>query len=182
MLFQYRNTKVLVAALISIGIGAVVLKTLDSNPLPAGAFSLSEYYHLAPVEKVIPSDTYQTNLHWSCIEISYINTKATVDNKQYSRSDLFNRNIVNYHFIVWNSFVGGNGQIQSPAKWQSQSPTIPGQTWFDNEQVIYIGVVIDGKINRPTDFQIKRTEALVEALSIRFDIPSESIYYPDNWW
>jgi hypothetical protein len=182
MLFQYRNTKVLVAALISIAIGAVVLKTLDSNPLPAGAFSLSEYYHLAPVEKVIPSNIAQTNLCWNSIEISYINAKAIVDNKQYSRSDLFNHNILNYHFIVWNSFVGGNGQIQSPEKWQSQLPTTPGRTWYGSEEVIHIGVIIDGKIPHPTDFQIKRTEALVEALSIRFNIPAESIYYPDNWW
>lgn len=182
MLFKYRNTKVLAAALISIGIGAIVLKTLDRNPLPAGAFSLSDYYHLAPVEKVIPSNTGQSNLRWNSIEISYINTKPIVENKQFSRSDLFNHNILNYQFIVWNSFVGGNGQIQSPEKWQGQSPTTGGRTSYGSEEVIRIGVIIDDKTFRPTDFQIKRTEALVKALSTRFNIPCESICYPDNWW
>ena len=54
---QSRRTKVFAAALISIGIGAVILKFLGSNPPPAAAFSLSEYWHLRPVEKMIEFDS-----------------------------------------------------------------------------------------------------------------------------
>lgn len=177
---QSRSTKVLTAGLISIGILAVVLKILGNNPPPAGAFSLSEYYHLAPIEKVISSNIARTSRHWNSIEISYINTKPIVINKQSSRSDLVNYDVLNYHFIVWNGLIGGNGQIQSTEKWQRQLSITPGRKWYGSEQTIHIGVMADDKITYPTDFQIKRTEALVEALSRRFDIQSESIYYPDN--
>lgn len=182
MLSQPRRTKVFAAALISIVILAVALKSLNSSPPPAGAFSLSEYYHLAPVEKVISSNISQTSRHWNSIEINYTNTKPIVINKQSSRSDLVNYDVLNCHFIVWNGLVGGNGQIQSTEKWQKQLLTIPGRTWYGSEQTIRIGVIADDKINYPTDFQTKRTEALVEVLSRMFDIKSESIYYPGNWW
>ena len=50
-----------------------------------------------------------------------------------------------------------------------------------SEQTIYIGVIADDEAIRPTDFQIRKTEALVETLSRKFNIRPESIHYPDNW-
>jgi len=177
-----RSTKVFAAALISIGIGTVVLKTLGSNPLEAGAFSLSEYYHLGPIEKIISSNIAQTSRHWNSIEISYTNAKLIVINEQSSRSDLVNHDVLNYHFIVWNGLIGGDGQIQSTEKWQRQLSTTPGGTWHGSEQTIHIGVIVDGKITHATNFQIKRAEMLVTVLSRRLGIQPASIYYPDNWW
>ncbi len=173
---QSRRTKVFVAALISIGIGSAILKFLGNNPPPAGAFSLSEYCHLAPIEKVISPNSARTSRHWNSIEISYSSTRPIGIDKQRSRSNSFNYDVLNYHFFVWNGLIGTDGQIQSTEKWQKQLPITPGQTWQGSEQTIQIGIIVNGKINRPTDFQIKRTEALVDALSKRFDIQPESIY------
>jgi hypothetical protein len=50
-----------------------------------------------------------------------------------------------------------------------------------SKQTIYIGVIADDEATQPTDLQIRRTEALVEALSRKFNIRPESIHYPDNW-
>ena len=182
MSFQDRSTKVFAAALISMAIGTVVLKTLGSSPIEAGAFSLSEYYHLGPIEKVISSNTAPTSRHWNSIEISYTNTKLIVIDEQSSRSDLVDHDVLNYHFIVWNGLIGGDGQIRSTEKWQRQLSTTPGGTWHGNEQTIHIGVMVDGKTTHATDFQIKRAEMLAKMLSRRLGIKPASIYYPDNWW
>jgi len=177
-LFQYRSTKVLMAVLIAIAVEAVVLRTLGSNPLPAGTFSLSEYNHLTPIEKVISSNIVRNSHHWNSIEISYTNTKPIAVNGPSSQSDLIDYDVLKYHFIIWDGLIGGNGQIQSTEKWQRQLSTTLGQTWYGSKETIHIGVIADGKITYPTDFQIKRMEALVKALSREFGIPSESIYYP----
>ena len=49
------------------------------------------------------------------------------------------------------------------------------------DQTIYICVIADDEDVLPTDFQIKRTEALAEELSRKFHIQPESIRYPDDW-
>jgi len=182
VLFKYRrSTKVFAAALISIGIGAVVLKTLGSNPPLAGAFSLSEYYHLAPIEKVISSNVARTSRHWDCIEIGYSGTKAGNIKQLASLNGLVNPEDINCHFVICNGLGAGDGQIQPTGKWQRQWSITPARTMYGSEQTIHICVIADSKITHPTDFQIKRTEALVETLSRRFDIQPASIYYPDNW-
>ena len=184
MLFQSkpRRTKVFLAALISIGIAAVILKALGGNPPLAGAFSLSDYYCLVPIEKVISSNIVGPSGRWACIDISYSGTSTGDTDQSSSLSSLVNDDVLNYHFIVCNGLIGGDGQIQPTWKWQRQKSAIPARTTYGSEQTIYIRVITRGKIPSPTDFQIRRTEALVEALVRRFDIQSGSIYYPDNWW
>ncbi len=49
------------------------------------------------------------------------------------------------------------------------------------DQTIYICVIADDEAAPPTDFQIKRTEALVEVLCRKFDIRPDSIRYSDDW-
>ena len=39
----------------------------------------------------------------------------------------------------------------------------------------------DGKITKPTNTQIKRTEAPVEILSVKFSVPPAKIFYPNYW-
>jgi hypothetical protein len=181
VLCKDRSAKVFVAALVSVGIGAVVLKTLGSNPLEAGAFSLSEYYQLGPVERVISSNIARASRHWNSIEISYTTTKLIAVNEQFSPGDLVNHDVLNYHFIVWNGLIGEDGQIQSTAKWQRQLSTTPDGTWRGSEQTIHIGVIVDSKITHATDLQTGRTETLVQVLSRRLGVQPESICYPDNW-
>jgi hypothetical protein len=41
--------------------------------------------------------------------------------------------------------------------------------------------VADGRGVRLSDSQIKRAEALVEALSMKFNVPATKIFYPTNW-
>ena len=181
MLSQSRRTKVLAAAMISIGIGAVVLKVLGNNPPPAGAFSLSEYYHLVPIEKVISSNIARSSSSWECIEVGYSGTKAGNIAQLASLSGLTSSENLNYHFVICNGLGGSDGQIQATEKWQRQWSSILDRSWYGTGQTIRICIIADGKTAFVTDLQIKRTAVLVDALSRKFNIQSASIHYPDNW-
>lgn len=178
MLPRTRSAKVFLAALISVAIGAAILKSLGNNPIPAGAFSLSDYYRLEPIEKVISPRTAQSSSRWNRIEVYYSGTKAGNIEQLASLSGLASPEDINCHFVICNGLGGGDGQIQSTEKWQRQWSVIPTQTRHGSGQTIRICIIAAGKTDRPTDFQIKRTEALVEALYRKFDIQRESIYYP----
>lgn len=175
-----RHARVFAALFISMTAGAVLLMVLGSNPPSAGAFCLSRYNHLYPIEKAVSSQATQYPNHWSCIEIYYSDTKSGNIEQLTSLSELSSHEDINCHFVISNGFGGGDGQIQSTEKWQRQSPIIPDQTWC-GKRTIRICVIADGKTTYPTDFQIKRVEALVDLLCRKFEILPKSVYYPSGW-
>ena len=195
---QSRETKVLVVLGVSITLGAIILNALGHNPPSAGAFCLSRYYRLGSVKKSILSRADQLPGRWSQIEIYYSGTKSgNIESAFGGSSDVgadehinpirntkkkvspdrdTAYNGVNCHFVICNGRVGHNGQIQPTEKWQRQSSVI-----HYGKQTIRICVIADDKASPPSDFQIKRTEALVERLCRKFNIQPESIRYPDDW-
>ena len=272
MSVRSRQTKVFAALLVSITVGAIILKALGNNPPSAGAFCLSRYYRLDPVEKSILSRAAQYPGRWSHIEICYSGTGAPTkpaeggperssgldrtglrpdqgrrcrpgnaatcgSNGLDTRCSMLDaRQASRCHFVVCNGSIGHDGQILPTEIWKRQCPphqlfqcgqsqtgdsqrSIGGgqlvrsktptsrSSWRSSpepgsEQTIYICVIADDKVTRPvrnstmgniiqkgkitngarpTDFQIKRTEALVEGLSRKFNIRPEYIHYPDNW-
>jgi len=179
---QPRVAKVLAALLISMTAGAIVLLAMGNNPPSAGPFCLSIYYRLDPVEKAIISRSCQSPSRWSCIEIYYSGTKAGNIEQLASLNGLASPEDINCHFVICNGLGGGDGQIQPTEKWQRQWSSVPGRTWYGNGQTIRICIVADPpRRAHLTDFQIKRTETLVEKLCRKFSIQPESIYYPSDW-
>ena len=194
-----REKKVLVILGISIALGTVILNTLGHNPPSAGAFCLSRYYRLSSVKQAILSRADQSARRWSQIEIDYSGTESGNIEQLALLSNADSSEHVNYHFIICNGNGGHDGLIQPSEKWQRQLPVlsrpsrnrslIPGQSRTDGpvffetltEQTIYICVIADNETSFPTDFQIKRTEELVEGLCRKFNIQPESISYPDSW-
>ena len=73
---QPRVVKVLAALLVSMTTGAVVLMVLGNNPPSAGPFSLSAYYRLDSVDRVIRSQAAQSPNRWNSIEIYFSGTKG----------------------------------------------------------------------------------------------------------
>lgn len=178
---QSRVVKVLAALLVSMTAGAVVLMALHGNPPSAGPFQLSSYYSLNPIRKAIYSRTAQSHARWNCIEVYYSGTRVGNIKQLASLSGLAGPEDINCHFVICNGLGGGDGQIQPTERWQRQWAIIPGRTWYGSGQTIRICVIADGRTDRPTDFQIKRVEALVEALARKFDIKAESTLYPSDW-
>jgi hypothetical protein len=177
MAAQSRQTKVLVALLASIIAGALVLNALGYNPPSAGAFCLSRYYRLAPVENAVVSDAPQYQGRWRRIEI-FCSAAAL---QRPSRAAP-----ANYHFVIYNGRSGRDGYIEASERWKKQQSVNPRsraemQPDRADALTIFICLVTDGKTGRATDFQVKRTETLVEELCRRFDIRPASVHYPDSW-
>ncbi|MHC4483290.1 MAG: peptidoglycan recognition protein family protein [Planctomycetota bacterium] len=178
---QPRVAKVLVVLLISMTTGAVVLMALGSNPPSAGAFCLSRYYRLDPVEKAVASRAAQNPSRWNSIEIFYSGTEAGNIEQLASLRGLAGPEDIDCHFCLCNSRGGSDGQIQPTEKWQRQWSIVPGRTWYGSSQTIRICVIADGKTTPPTDCQLKRVEALIEGLSRKFNIAPDAVYYPSDW-
>lgn len=178
---QPRVEKVLAALLLSMTVGAIVLMALGNNPPSAGPFNLSAYYRLDPIGKAIRSRAGQFPGRWNRIELYYSGTRAGNIEQLAALAGLANSEDINCHFCVCNGLGGDDGQIQTTERWQKQWSVIPGAGWYGTSQTIRICVVADGETALPTDSQIKRAEALVEALFRKFDITPESIYYPGSW-
>lgn len=177
---QPRVAKVLIALLVSMTAGAVVLMALGNNPPSAGAFCLSSYYRLDPVEQAIGSRSAQNPQRWSRVEIFFSETRAGNIEQLSAMSGLKSTDELNCHFVVCNGFGGTDGLIQTTEKWQRQWSVVPGKTWYGNEQTVLI-CVIGEKAASLTDTQVKRTNALITAVSRKFDITTDHIYYPQNW-
>ncbi len=170
---QPRVAKVLAALLLSMTAGAIVLMVLSGSPPSAGAFCLSSYYRLDPVEKAACSLAPQSPGQWSRIEVYYSGTKAGNIEQLVSLSGLAYAEDLNCHFVICNGLGGTDGLIQSTERWQHQLPAAGLR-----RPAIRICVVSDGKSAHPTELQIKRTEALVDVLSRKFDIRPNAIRFP----
>jgi hypothetical protein len=120
MTAQSRQTKVLVTLLVSIIVCTIILNVLGHNPPSAGAFCLSQYYNLAPVEKLVSSRDVQRLGYWMGIEIYFSECKE--DNrvvygcnlrteKSDSFSNISNQEENSCHFIIHNGLTGHDGQI-----------------------------------------------------------------------
>ena len=194
MTAQSRQTKVLVALLISIVLCTIILNVLGHNPPSAGAFCLSKYYRLVPVEKLIRSREVRRPRYWKWIEIYYSEGDSDVRvasgsnikvEQSGSLSSVSDQEDIDCHFIIYNGLTGHDGKIKPTEKWNRQ---LPANRPANNnkrrarqqEQTIYISIVTTVQYPQPTNFQIKRAEVLAEELCREFNINSESILYPNN--
>jgi hypothetical protein len=184
-----REKKVLIILGISITLGTLILSALGHNPPSAGAFCLSRYYLLGPVEKSIVSRAEQLGQRWNEIEVFYSGTESGNAENLAGSGELDSSARLDYHFVVCNGKGGHDGLIQTTEKWQNQTSVVSGQRQDDGQdfyrrptdRTIYICVVADDETSYPTNFQITRTEELVGELCRRFKIRPESIRYPDSW-
>lgn len=190
-----RQTKVLAALCASMIIGGAILSALSHHPLSASAFCLSSYYRLAPVEDSVSQGATPNAGRWKRIEIFHSNdgghrsrTRPDPDNpaKQLnvSQSCLACEH-GDCHFVVCSGHAGNDGQIQSTENWRCQLPASRlrsnhTEPTGKDKRTIYICIATGGERTVPTDFQIRRTEALVEELCRRFHIRPEAVLYPNS--
>ena len=179
---QARTSRVIISLVASMTVGALVLMALDdNNSLSAGPFSLASYTNLDPIEQATSNRIAADIQQWDYIEVFYSRTKGSNIGRIVRLSGLTSAEDLNFHFLVCNGIDGVDGKIQAAAKWHKQRTALGGQDFFGNLQTIRICVVADGAMVLPTDCQVKRSEALVEALARKFNIPASKISYPANW-
>lgn len=174
MASQNRTVAVLFTLLAAMTGGALVLMALDNYAPSAGAYSLSSYLRLDPVEEVV-TDTLQTaSAQWAGIEIVYSQTRGGNTQELPLLRSLAGKEAIDFHFLICNGNGAENGSIQTSSQWKQQIGS--GQNGM-----IRICVIGDEKTNSPTSSQIQRTNALVESLSRSYNIGPRQVQYPDNW-
>ena len=178
---QPRVVKVLLALLVSMTVGAVVLMALSGRPPLAGPFSLASYVGLDPIAEAVRSRTAQHPDRWRSIEIHFTGTSVGNIEHLASLYGLSKPEDINCHFVVCNGQGAGDGQVLSTEKWQRQWSIIPSQAWNSPNQTIRIYVIADRRAAQPTEYQIKRTYALVDELYQKFSIHPKAIHYPKDW-
>ena len=173
-----RVAKVLAALLVSMTVGAVVLMALGNNPPSAGPFCLSSYYRLDSIEKTVFAGITQQPASWNSIEVFYSGTRAGNIEQLASLAGLADSQDLNCHFVICNGLGDNDGTIQTTSRWNMQYAAVSSYGGRNTRSTIRICVISDGKKVYPTEFQIKRTEAIADCLSRKFDIHSTAIRYP----
>jgi hypothetical protein len=173
-----RVAKVLAALLLSMTLGAFVLMALGNNPPSAGPFCLSSYYRLDPIEKTVFAALSQQTAQWNAVEVFYSGTRAGNVEQLASLAGLADSQDLNCHFVICNGLGEKDGFIQTTGRWNMQYPAVSSWGASNARSTIRICVISDGKNAHPTELQIKRTEALVDVLSKKFDIHPAAIRFP----
>jgi len=174
MSVETRDAKVFAVLLVSMTLGAVTLMLLGNNPPKAGAFCLSSYRQLNPVDQVLRTTKRISEDRWNRIKIRcrpLQSAGTAVENGHFG-------NIDDYHFLVCNGVAGNNGQIIATSKWQNQHSISRGQRLVESSQTIRICIMMLEDLPELTDFQVQRVQELVDALAEKFSIRAESISYP----
>lgn len=172
---QNRNITVLFSLIASMTIGALVLMALDHNPPSAGAYSLSSYLRLDPVEEVVRNTIRTRPVEWDRIEVVYSYTNGGNAEELALLTGLADGGPAESHFVVCNGKGGTDGQIQAASYWQNQ------QICGGKAETIRVCVISNKQSDTLTDSQRQRTNTLVESLSRTFDISPRRIRYPLDW-
>lgn len=172
---QNRNVTVLFSLIASMTIGALVLMVLDRDNPIQGAYSLSGYLRLDPVEDVVKNTLTRNPAHWDQVEIFYSRTDNGNADDLALLTTLAYGSKSEFHFVVGNGNGAEDGQVQAGQFWKNQN------LCSGRNGVIRVCVISDGLADSVTDCQIQRTNDLVENLVRTFNISSNRIAYPINW-
>ena len=175
-----RTARILISLVLSMCIGAVVLMMLDKKAPNAGAFSLTSYTRLDSVENVTYPSPLAAKHTWDRIEVVYSDT-VSGDVEKLEKLHKVQKGGLNFHFVVCNGMEKPDGLIEATSRWKSQLPCEPDKRWYGSSATIRVCVVSDGIKTMPTEYQLRRTGALVEKLSRKYSVTPEKIRFPSNW-
>lgn len=175
MATRNRSIAVLFALIASMTIGALILMALDNYRPRAGAYSLSSYLRLDPIEEVTKNTLLVAPVQWHRVEVYYSWTSGGNAEDLSLLTGLANGSKAEFHFVVCNGNGGDDGSVQAGDFWKLQ------RLCQNKGGVIRVCVISDGNFETLTESQAKRTVDLVRSLSRTFQISPENIRFPVNW-
>ncbi len=178
---QARTSRVLIALIVSMTIGAVVLMALDNGGPRGSAWSLANYLKLNPVAHSVSDAASNSVQSWNRVEVFYSNTTRGNLRELAILNGLQTGQDLNAHFVVCNGQGAKEGQIQRTERWQIQKPCLPDGRWRGTVDTVRICVVADGVSTIPTETQGTRTADLVKELCKKFRISRKQVAWPGNW-
>jgi hypothetical protein len=162
-------------------VGAALLMALSNKSISAGAFSLASYSSLGAISSVTGTHQATSADRWDRIEVFYSNTKGGDLKQLASINGLTSPEDLNFHFLICNNLGALDGQIQPTEKWLNQWSALQGKAWYGSSKTIRICVVGEGKKTPASDYQISRTQELIDALARKFDVERSNVSYPAGW-
>jgi len=178
---QTRTSRVLIALIVSMTIGAVVLMALDNGGPRGSAWSLANYLKLNPIAHSVSDAASNSVQTWNRVEVFYSNTTRGNLRELAILNGLQTGQDLNAHFVVCNGLGAKEGQIQPTERWQIQKPCLPDGRWRGTVDTVRICVVADGVSTIPTETQGTRTADLVKFLCKKFRISRKQVAWPANW-
>jgi hypothetical protein len=175
MAVRNRSVTVLFSLIASMTLGAFILMAMDNHRPIIGAYSLSSYLRLDPVDEVVKNSITVHPGYWDQVQIYYSNTPGGSAGELALLTDLANGTKAQFHFVVGNGNGAEDGAVQAGQFWKLQ------RLCQDRNGVIRVCVISDGRAGSVSDCQLKRTGALVESLIRTFDISPRNVQYPVNW-
>ncbi len=170
---QARTSRVLIALIVSMTIGAVVLMALDNGALQGGAFSLSVFNRLPAIEDIVIDSASEKIGEWSRIEVFYSNTSSGNVKELTVLTSLTGNRDLDAHFVICNGKGGNQGDVQPTARWREQKPSLSG-----HGRTIRICIVADGVNTPATECQITRTDDLIKFFCKKFGVVKKNISRP----
>lgn len=181
---QARTSRVLIALIVSMTIGAVVLMALDNGGLLGGAWSLSVHQRLNrlnPIEPLV-SGAADSSVHtWNRIEVFYSSTTSGNLRELAILHGLQTGHDLNAHFIVCNGVGAKEGWVDPTERWQDRNPCLPDGQWRGTVDTVRICVVADGIGTMPTETQRTRTADLVNILCKKYKVSRKQVIWPAKW-
>jgi len=189
MSVKSRQAKIFAALLLSMTTVSLLLMALGVNPPSAGAFCLDNYYALEPVEQAISSQAAQYRGRWDRIEVCYDPAESGGIEQPASPDSSHRPSAGNFHFRIYSGTGRKDGYIETSERWQRQWSVDPRsgerETFTrpdrSNDRTIRVCIVAEPGCSPPTDYQIRRVDALIEALCRTFEIAPECVHYPPGW-
>ncbi len=184
MTTQARTSRVLIALIVSMTIGAVVLMALDNGGPQGSPWSLSvlqRLNRLNPIEPLVSGAAGSSVHTWNRVEVFYSNTTSGNLRELSILHGLQTGQDLNAHFVVCNGLGAKEGWVEPAERWQAQNPCLPDGEWRGTVGTVRICVVADGIGTMPTDIQVTRAADLVKLLSKKFKISRKQVAWPANW-
>ena len=178
---QARTSRVLIALIVSMTIGAVVLMSLDNGGLQGGAWSLVGYQRLDPIEPYVSKAAANSVHTWNRVEVFYSNTTRGNLRELATLHGLQTGQDLKAHFVVCNGLGAKEGWVEPAERWQAQKPCLSDAQWQGTTDTVRICVVADGIGTMPTETQGTRTAELVKILSKKYKISRKQVIWPANW-
>ena len=171
---QARTSRVLIALIVSMTIGAVILMALDNGALKGGAFSLSVFNNLPAIENVVlDSINDKPRTQWNGVEVFYSNTASGNIKELTLLKSISRENNLDAHFVICNGKGGEQGEVQPTNQWKMQYPALKGD-------VIRICVIFKAEDynSMPNECQITRIDDLISFFQNKFNIADQNIIRP----
>lgn len=175
MATRNRSIAVLFALIASMTVGALILMALDNYRPRAGAYSLSSYLRLDPIDEVVKNTISVAPVQWDRVEVYYSLTTGGNASDLSLLTGLAGGSKTDFHFVICNGTGGEDGSVQAGDLWRLQ------RLCQGKNGVVRVCVISDGNINSLTESQAKRTIDLVESLCHTFQISPTNVRFPVNW-